>query len=225
MKAVTWHGKRDVRVEEVPDPTLEEPNDAIVRITSSGLCGSDLHLYETLGPFMGEGDILGHEPMGIVEEVGPEVGDLQVGRPGGDAVPDLLRALLDVRPGPAHPVRDHAGARPGDGRCAVRLQQAVRRGARRARRSTCGCRRPSSCRSRCPRARRTSGSSSSPTCCPRPGSRWPTPTSPTDGTLLVLGLGPIGDMASRIALHQGRRVIGVDRCPSGSPGRVRAVRR
>jgi len=73
MKAVTWHGRRDVRVEEVPDPTIKEPNDAIVRITSSGLCGSDLHLYETLGPFMGEGDILGHEPMGIVEEVGSEV--------------------------------------------------------------------------------------------------------------------------------------------------------
>src|SRR6187200_898441 len=79
MKAVTWHGRRDVRVEDVPDPSLKQPNDAIVRITSSGLCGSDLHLYETLGPFMGQGDILGHEPMGIVEEVGPETGDLRVG--------------------------------------------------------------------------------------------------------------------------------------------------
>ena len=79
MKAVTWHGRRDVRVEEVPDPIIKEPTDAIVQITSTGLCGSDLHLYEMLGPFMGEGDILGHEPMGIVEEVGAEVGDLQVG--------------------------------------------------------------------------------------------------------------------------------------------------
>jgi threonine dehydrogenase-like Zn-dependent dehydrogenase len=79
MKAVTWHGKRDVRVEEVPDPVISEPTDAIVRITSSGLCGSDLHLYETLGPFMGEGDVLGHEPMGIVEEVGSATGDLKVG--------------------------------------------------------------------------------------------------------------------------------------------------
>ena len=79
MKAVTWHGRRDVRVEEVPDPILKEPNDAIVRITSSGLCGSDLHLYETLGPFMGEGDVLGHEPMGVVEEVGADTGDLKVG--------------------------------------------------------------------------------------------------------------------------------------------------
>ncbi|MFF8926255.1 zinc-dependent alcohol dehydrogenase [Streptomyces longwoodensis] len=79
MKAVTWQGKRDVRVEEVPDPRIEEPTDAIIRITSSGLCGSDLHLYEVLTPFMTPGDILGHEPMGIVEEVGAGVPDLAVG--------------------------------------------------------------------------------------------------------------------------------------------------
>ncbi|MEU0914616.1 zinc-dependent alcohol dehydrogenase [Streptomyces althioticus] len=79
MKALTWQGKRDVRVETVPDPKIEEPTDAIIRITSSGLCGSDLHLYEVLTPFMTPGDILGHEPMGIVEEVGAAVPDLQVG--------------------------------------------------------------------------------------------------------------------------------------------------
>jgi hypothetical protein len=79
MQALTWHGRRDVRVEEVPDPTIEEATDAIVRITSSGLCGSDLHLYEVLGPFIGEGDILGHEPMGIVEAVGPSVDHVAVG--------------------------------------------------------------------------------------------------------------------------------------------------
>ncbi len=73
MKAVTFHGKRDVRVDEVSDPSIEQPTDAIVRITSSGICGSDLHLYEVLGPFLDAGDVLGHEPMGIVEEVGPEV--------------------------------------------------------------------------------------------------------------------------------------------------------
>ena len=55
MRAVTWHGKRDVRVDTVPDPKIEEPTDAIVRITSSGICGSDLHLYEVLGPFMDAG--------------------------------------------------------------------------------------------------------------------------------------------------------------------------
>jgi threonine dehydrogenase-like Zn-dependent dehydrogenase len=79
MKAVTWHGKRDVRVDSVPDPAIQEPTDAIVRMTTTGLCGSDLHLYEVLGPYMTEGDILGHEPMGIVEAVGADVEDLQVG--------------------------------------------------------------------------------------------------------------------------------------------------
>jgi threonine dehydrogenase-like Zn-dependent dehydrogenase len=79
MKAVTWHGKRDVRVDTVEDPKLQEPTDAIIRVTSTGICGSDLHLYEVLGAFMGEGDILGHEPMGIVEEVGAGVGNLKPG--------------------------------------------------------------------------------------------------------------------------------------------------
>jgi threonine dehydrogenase-like Zn-dependent dehydrogenase len=79
MKAVTFHGKRDVRVDTVPDPTIEQPTDAIVRVTSSGICGSDLHLYEVLGPFMAEGDILGHEPMGIVEAVGSEVTNIKPG--------------------------------------------------------------------------------------------------------------------------------------------------
>jgi threonine dehydrogenase-like Zn-dependent dehydrogenase len=73
MKAVTWQGRRDVQVTSVPDPVIEQPTDALVRITSSGICGSDLHLYEVLGPFIDPGDVLGHEPMGIVEEVGAEV--------------------------------------------------------------------------------------------------------------------------------------------------------
>jgi len=80
MKALTWHGRRDVRVDTVPDPTIEQPTDAIIRVTSTGLCGSDLHLYEVLGPFLEEGDVLGHEPMGIVEEVGSEAAaNLKVG--------------------------------------------------------------------------------------------------------------------------------------------------
>ena len=79
MKAVTWQGKRKVSVDTVPDPTIEQPTDAIIKITSTNICGSDLHLYETLGAFLDPGDILGHEPMGIVQEVGSEVGDLRVG--------------------------------------------------------------------------------------------------------------------------------------------------
>jgi threonine dehydrogenase-like Zn-dependent dehydrogenase len=79
MKAVTFHGKRDVRVDQVPDPKIEEPTDAIIRVTSTGICGSDLHLYEVMGAFMDEGDILGHEPMGIVEEVGTGVTQIKAG--------------------------------------------------------------------------------------------------------------------------------------------------
>ena len=73
MKALTWQGKRDVQVVDVPDPGIQEPTDAIVRITSTAICGSDLHLYEVLGAYLSPGDVLGHEPMGIVEEVGSQV--------------------------------------------------------------------------------------------------------------------------------------------------------
>src|SRR5436309_5075279 len=79
MKALVWHGTRDVRCDDVPDPRIEEPTDAIVRITSTAICGSDLHLYEVLGPFIDEGDILGHEPLGVVEEVGSEVTHIKPG--------------------------------------------------------------------------------------------------------------------------------------------------
>ena len=79
MKALTWHGKRDVRIDTVPDPTIEHPTDAIIKVTSTGICGSDLHLYEVLAPFLDAGDILGHEPMGIVEEVGSDVTHIKPG--------------------------------------------------------------------------------------------------------------------------------------------------
>src|SRR3954452_6271792 len=79
MRALTWQGKRSVTVETVPDPKVEAPNDAVIRVTSTAICGSDLHLYEVLGPFLTQGDVLGHETMGVVEEVVPEAGELQVG--------------------------------------------------------------------------------------------------------------------------------------------------
>ncbi|MFC5137564.1 zinc-dependent alcohol dehydrogenase [Actinomycetospora rhizophila] len=79
MRALTWQGQGDVSVETVPDPTIQAPTDAIIKVTSTAICGSDLHLYEVLGPFLDKGDILGHEPMGIVEEVGSDAGDLKVG--------------------------------------------------------------------------------------------------------------------------------------------------
>ena len=133
MKAVTWHGQHDVRVEDVPDPVIQEPTDAVIRVTTTNICGSDLHLYEPLAPFMG----VGRHPRPRDHGAGrrgrarrrrrPEGG-----RPGVDPLPDLLRALLDVRPAAVHAVRDHAGARARHGRGAVRLLQALRRGARRA---------------------------------------------------------------------------------------------
>ena len=79
MKALIWHGKEDVRYETVPDPKLEKSDDVIVRITSTAICGSDLHLYDGLMPTMKSGDILGHEPMGVIEEVGSGVTNLKKG--------------------------------------------------------------------------------------------------------------------------------------------------
>ena len=79
MKALTWHGVSDVRCDNVPDPSIVDPTDAIIRITSTAICGSDLHLFDGFLPFMKPGDILGHEPMGIVEEVGPAVRRLKRG--------------------------------------------------------------------------------------------------------------------------------------------------
>jgi threonine dehydrogenase-like Zn-dependent dehydrogenase len=79
MKAVRWYGNRDIRVEEVPDPIIQDPTDAIIRITSTAICGSDLHLVNGFVPHMEKGDILGHEPMGIVEEVGSNVRKIRKG--------------------------------------------------------------------------------------------------------------------------------------------------
>jgi threonine dehydrogenase-like Zn-dependent dehydrogenase len=79
MRALVWHGRSDVRVDNVPDPTIEEPTDVILKITSTAICGSDLHLYDGYMPTMKSGDVIGHEPMGIVEEVGSAVTRLKKG--------------------------------------------------------------------------------------------------------------------------------------------------
>jgi threonine dehydrogenase-like Zn-dependent dehydrogenase len=79
MKALTWQGNQHVEVTEVPDPKIEQSNDAIIRVTSTAICGSDLHLYGVLGPYLKPGDVLGHEAMGVVEEVGSEITNLSVG--------------------------------------------------------------------------------------------------------------------------------------------------
>ncbi len=79
MKALTWQGNQNVEVTEVPDPQLLESTDAIIRVTSTAICGSDLHLYGVLGPYLKAGDVLGHEAMGVVEEVGSAVTNLRLG--------------------------------------------------------------------------------------------------------------------------------------------------
>ncbi|WP_416235160.1 alcohol dehydrogenase catalytic domain-containing protein [Nitrospirillum sp. BR 11163] len=79
MKALTWHGKGDVRCEQVPDPTIEHARDCIIKVTACAICGSDVHLYDGIIPSMESGDVLGHETMGEVVEVGSGVGNLKVG--------------------------------------------------------------------------------------------------------------------------------------------------
>ena len=212
MKAVTWHGKRDVRVDTVPDPKIEEPTDAIIEVTSTNICGSDLHLYETLGAFMNTGDILGHEPMGIVREVGAAVDTLSVG--------DRVVIPFQISCGSCYmcdqqlftqcettQVRDQGmgaalfgfselyGAIPGGQAEFLRVPQAqfthikVPEGP--------------------PDARYIYLSDVLPTA-------WQSvayASIPEGGSVTVLGLGPIGDMATRIASHLGYDVIAVDRVP------------
>ncbi len=213
MKAVVWHGKRDVRVDEVPDPVIREPNDIIIKVTSSGICGSDLHLYEVLGPFMTEGDVLGHEPMGIVQEVGADITNVKVG--------DRVVIPFNISCGHCFmcgqglmtqcettQVREQGkgaalfgytklyGQVPGGQAEYLRVPQAqfgpivVPEGP--------------------PDDRFVYLSDVLPTA-------WQAveyAAVPPGGTVAVLGLGPIGDMATRVALHRGAgTVIGVDLVP------------
>src|SRR4051794_20254827 len=159
MKAVVWHGKRDVRVDEVPDPTIEEPTDAIIRVTSSGICGSDLHLYEVMGPFMQEGDVLGHEPMGIVEETGAGGTHVQPG----DGV--VIRSTSRAGTASCAPtgcnrsarLRRFASTAPAPRCWATPSSTGTFRAGRP---SSCGCPRPTTARSRSPTDRPTTASSS-----------------------------------------------------------------
>ncbi|MET9254783.1 zinc-dependent alcohol dehydrogenase [Streptomyces sp. NPDC003717] len=213
MKAVVWQGKRDVRVEDVPDPAIQEPTDAVVRITSTGLCGSDLHLYEVLTPFMTPGDILGHEPMGIVEEVGPEVTNL---RPG-----DRVVVPFQIACGHCHmcgsglPTQCETTQVTGEGMGAqlfgyTRLYGAVPGGQAEYLRVPQAQFGPIKVPEGPSDDRFVYLSDVLPTA-------WQAVAYadvPRGGTVAVLGLGPIGDMACRIALAQGAgRVFGVDLVP------------
>ncbi|MCU1496055.1 MAG: Alcohol dehydrogenase GroES domain protein [Acidimicrobiales bacterium] len=212
MRALTWHGKRDVRVEDVPDPRIEEPTDAVVRITSTAICGSDLHLYELFGPFMDKGDILGHEPMGIVEEVGSEVTSLQPG--------DRVVVPFNISCGHCSmcngglqsqcettQVHEHGtgaalfgytklyGQVPGGQAEYLRVPQAQYG--------------PIKVPEGPPDVQYLFLSDVLPTAYQAVAYA----DIPEGGTVAVLGLGPIGQMTTRIARHQGARVFGVDLVP------------
>ncbi|MFI5975508.1 zinc-dependent alcohol dehydrogenase [Streptomyces sp. NPDC051452] len=213
MKAVTWQGRRDVRVEDVPDPRIEEPTDAVIRITSTGLCGSDLHLYEVLTPFMTPGDILGHEPMGIVEEVGTEVTGL---RPGDRVVvPFQIACGHCFMCGTGLPTQCETTQVTGEGMGAAlfgytRLYGAVPGGQAEYLRVPQAQFGPIKVPEGPPDDRFVYLSDVLPTA-------WQAveyAAVPPGGTVAVLGLGPIGDMACRIALARGaERVFGVDLVP------------
>src|SRR5919112_1023514 len=196
-----------MRVEEVPDPTIQEPTDAIVRITTTGLCGSDLHLYDPLTPFMTPGDVVGHEPMGIVEEVGSGVRDL---RPGARVV-----VPFNVSCGSCWMCSQHLYSQ-----CETTQNRDQGTGA-----SLFGY---SKLYGQVPGGQaeylRVPFADFLPVQVPEgpPDERFVylsdvLPTAwqavdyaavPDGGTVAVLGLGPIGDMSARIARHQGARAIG-----------------
>ncbi|MEL7990960.1 Zn-dependent alcohol dehydrogenase [Streptomyces albidoflavus] len=213
MRAVTWQGRRDVRVETVPDPRIEEPTDVIVRVTSTGLCGSDLHLYEPLGPFLDPGDILGHEPMGIVEEIGGAVTAL---KPGDRVVVPFNVSCGDCfmcDQGLQSQCETTQVTEYGTGAALfgyTKLYGQVPGGQAEYLRVPFGNTLPVKVEHGPPDDRYVYLSDVLPTA-------WQAveyASVPPDGTVVVLGLGPIGDMAARIALHRGAgRVIGVDLVP------------
>src|SRR5436190_15349003 len=214
MKAVTWHGTHDVRVDTVPDPSIQAPTDAVIRVTSSGICGSDLHLYEVLGPFIDEGDILGHEPMGVVEEVGAEVTQIKPG--------DRVVIPFNISCGRCYMCDQQLFAQ-----CETTQVRELDKGAALFGYTKLYGQVPGGQAEflRVPQAH------FGPIKVPENG--FPDehylfmsdvlPTAwqavdyaeiPRGGSVAVFGLGPIGQMCTRIARHQGaERVIGVDRVP------------
>ncbi|WAU81215.1 alcohol dehydrogenase catalytic domain-containing protein [Streptomyces sp. Qhu-G9] len=210
MRALTWQGKRDVRVETVPDPRIEKPDDIIVRITSTGLCGSDLHLYELFGPYIDPGDILGHEPMGVVEEVGP---DVHAFAPGDRVVIPFNVSCRDCHMCDQGLHSQCETTQNRDRGCGAslfgytKLYGQVPGGQAEFLRVPFGNKLPIKVPEGPPDDRFVYLSDVLPTA-------WQAveyAAIPEGGTVTVLGLGPIGDMATRIAQHRGAGlVIGVD---------------
>ena len=209
MKAVTWHGKRDVRVDDVADPHIQEPTDAIVEITSTAICGSDLHLYEVLGPYLTTGDILGHEPMGIVQEVGSAVTHIAPGdrvvipfniscghcvfcREGLQSQCETTQVKAQNKGASLFGYTSLYGAVPGGQAEYLRVPQAQYG--------------PIKVSSDGPDERYLFLSDILPTA-------WQAvqyAAVPEGGTLAVYGLGPVGQFAARIGRHLGSRVIAVE---------------
>lgn len=213
MKAVTWQGKRNVSVEQVPDPVIQHPTDVIIKITSTAICGSDLHLYEVMAPFMEKGDILGHEPMGIVQEVGESVVKLKVGDrvviPFNIACGQCYMCKLGLQSQcETTQVHEHGrGARfygysklygqvPGGQAEYLRVPLA----------DYCAIKVPDG-----PSDERFLFLSD---VLPTAWQAVQYANIPKDGSVVVLGLGPIGEMSTRIAQHlHASKVIGVDLVP------------
>ncbi|MER6218163.1 MULTISPECIES: zinc-dependent alcohol dehydrogenase [unclassified Streptomyces] len=213
MKALTWHGKADVRVDTVADPVIKDPTDVIVKVTTTGLCGSDLHLYQVFGPFLDAGDILGHEPMGIVEETGPEVTAV---RPG-----DRVVVPFNVSCGTCfmcgrglHSQCETTQVHEHDKGAALfgytKLYGQVPGGQAEYLRVPFGNTLPVKVPEGPPDDRFVYLSDVLPTA-------WQAvqyADVPPGGSLAVLGLGPIGDMCTRVAAHLGiETVIGIDLVP------------
>lgn len=212
MKALTWQGKRSVRVEEVPDPVIQEPTDAIVRITSTAICGSDLHLYEVLGPYMHKGDVIGHEPMGIVEEVGSGVTNLRKG--------DRVVVPFNISCGHCYMCSQGLQSQcettqvkdKGSGAALLgfsELYGSVPGGQAEYLRVPHADYGPVKVGAELPDERYLFLSDILPTAWQ--GVEYA--DVPRGGTLAVFGLGPVGQFAARIGVHRGLRVIGVDPVP------------
>ena len=212
MRAVTWHGRADVQVDTVPDPTLQDDTDVIVEITSSGICGSDLHLIEVMAPFMTKGDVMGHEPMGVVREVGSAVTAV---RPG-----DRVVVPFNISSGTCwmcsqglqSQCETTQNREQGFGASLfgyTKLYGQVPGGQAEYLRVPFGNTLPIKVPDGPSDDRFVYLSDVLPT-------SWQAvqyAATPPGGTLLVLGLGPIGDMCTRIATHLGLRVVGVDVVP------------
>ncbi len=212
MRALTWQGKRNVSVETVPDPVISEPTDAVIKVTSTAICGSDLHLYEVLGPFLKPGDVLGHESMGVVQEVGSQVTHIKPGdrvvipfniscgscwmcSRGLYAQCETTQVRAQGKGAALFGYTELYGSVPGGQAEYLRVPQAH----------------------------------FGPVKVPEEGSDerylYLSDILPTawqavqyaeveeGGTIAVFGLGPVGQLATRIAQHTGHRVIGIDRIP------------